>query len=290
MYTMHYDTTITDTFALRAISLEAGVVGNAVSTIRNFFPRLKQAIMPAFDELDKVKPFISKDDNLYKLTSNEKDIEDFITRVPWEDLSVVHVPTPEGFVGNYVEYARKIFALFDYTQDVSFPAIEAYYTLLGNVLTNKEPKLSTKDITSQYKTLAKDRVNTNTGITANFIKGSTVAEGTMGKLFKSPDEVTELFRLRHKLIDSIKQAPLSKVKNRADKISECLDTIIAQVNENKIDYLSTQQLKNITEGAYEIAAQIEFFAINYYRVEILINTIKLVKERLLENKRKRYSK
>ena len=284
---MHYESVITDTFPMRVVSLESNVIGNAVAAIKGYFPRLKEAILPAFTKLDEVKPFIGRDDNYYKLTSKEKDVEDFLNRTQYQDAKIFTVPTPEGFIGNYVGYARELFNVLEYTQSVSLPAIDAYYARLANIITNKDPKLSNKDLTKEYKTLAKDRTATNSKLTAYFLRGSNQAQNKFEKVFKTNDEVMELFRLRHKMIDAIKEYPLSKVKKTSEKVTDSLDTLIQLANTGKLEYITGAQLKNITEGAYEIARQIEFFAINYYRLEIMINTIALVRDRLDELRRKR---
>ena len=282
---MHYESVVTDTFPMRAVSLEANIIGNAVAAIKGYFPRLKEAIMPAFTKLDDVKPFIGKDSNFHKLKPQEKDVEDFLASIGYENASYFTVPVPEGFVGNYVNYARELFNVLDYTLTASLPAIDAYYARLGNLITNKDPKLSNKDITKEYQLLAKDRVAANGKLTAFFLRGSNQAQNKFSKIFNNTEEVAELFRLRHKMVDSIKEYPLSKVKKTSEKITESLDVLIQLANTGKLDYITGAQLKNITEGAYEIARQIEFFAINYYRFEIMINTIALVRDRILELRR-----
>ena len=279
---MIYETAITDNYALRAVALEANFVANAVQSVIDFFPSMTKSISKGFNRLNELKPFVKTGyDHNFSLDSKEKTIQEKLKVVPYSDLIKFRVPAPEGFIGNYPAYLESLLASFDYHKQVCIPAVEDFYELVANVVTNKNARNSLKDNDRKYKELTQLRQSTNLNIAKFFIASSSQNETEYKKLFTSNDEVIKTFKLRYQLMDVLKNVDIKEMTTFVSKINDALNTLIELAQNGDIEQLSTAQLKNLTTGAYETASQVEFFAVNYYRAEVAVNTVGFAQDKLL---------
>lgn len=273
---MIYESVVNDTFALRGVSLEANFASNAVKAINSFFPRLFTTVNNGFSRLEdteKVTIEGAKDTrNFMKFTKLEAKIEAGLKNIPYSDLTKLRVLVPEGFEGKYVDYATDLQQVFSYNENVLVPAIEEYYILIANIITNKNAKLSLKDNSSFVKRLISARTELNDLLVKDFVKDNHRTERTYEQVFSKNEDVTAMFKLRYQLMTSLEGTKLEQITDYVNKIRDSFTILINLAKEDQIEFLSAPQLKNITEGAYEIARQVEFFAVNYYRVKVLVNT------------------
>lgn len=280
---MIYETVVVRGHAYRAVSLESSVVANGVQAVINFFPSVFKSINAGFSTVKEIKLFkaAAGDADTLKLSKKEQSIVDALVSVPYDDLIKLRVPVPEGFVGSYVNYLIDVQQLFDYHQNVCLPALESFYIEVASVITNKGAKISQKSIIDSYKSLIKSREENNKKITDYFVIRSTQSEQDYGKIFHNNEEVGEMFKERHKLVKTLEAVNVKQVTDYVNKINDALVTLIKIAEDKSMSNLSAVQLQNITEGAYECAAQVEFFAVNYYRAQTLINTITHLQDKLL---------
>ena len=280
---MIYESVITNDYARQAVALEANFISNAVASVRDFFPKMLTSINRGFAKLDDVKLFVpsANDGTKISFTRNEKKILELLPSVPYDELAVLRLAVPEGFQGNYNTYFSVLAQSFAYHQSIALPAIEKYYIELASIITNRNAKLSLKDRTDQTKSLTSSREKLNDDLSSFFLTRSTQAEQPFGKLFTNEHEVKQLFRQRYELQDLLKNTKLNLVTGHVENIKSSLDVLIKMAEEGKIEELSPAQLRNLTEGAYEVASQVEFFAINYFRTITAVNTITPLQVNLL---------
>ena len=279
---MIYNTAINNDYALRAVALEANFVANAVQSVIDFFPSMTSSIEKGFNRLIGVKQFVDTGRNgEFNLDSKEKNIRDKLTEFPYSDLMKLRLPAPEGFLGNYPSYFESLLESFHYHRKVCLPALEDYYELVANVVTNKNARVSLKDNDRKYKDLTQNRTQLNLSIAKFYISSSSQNEVEYRKLFANNDEVIKTFKLRHQLMAELKNTNVQEVKELVNQINDALNTLIEIAKNGDMEQLSTAQLKNLTAGAYEIASQVEFFAVNYYRSEVAINTFSFAQDKLL---------
>lgn len=280
---MIYQSAVTDSLALRTISLEANYISNAVQAIASHFPSLLAATSKGFDRLKSIVKFKAEpgDANALVLSNNEKKIQELLSVVSYSELTRLRLAVPEGFIGNYTNYFLDLQKLFDYHDNVCLPAFDEFYITVASIVTNKDAKMSLKDKSSLYKALAKNREETNASITNHFLHRSTQSEQEYQKLFTDNNDVMESFRQRHRLVARLEGVKIETMTDYVNKINDVLELMIKMAKEGSIENFSPVQMKNITLGAYEMAYQAEFFAINYYRAQNAIVAASQLQDKLL---------
>lgn len=215
----------------------------------------------------------SEDTNIFKFTSSEDTILKELATTDYEDMTKLKLWVPEGFRGNMLSYFKDLNLALDYNQDVSLPALQEFYVLIADIITNKEAKKANKDLSNQTKGYSRSRVEYNKILSSYFASGSTQAEQEYRTLFKTNKELYECYLERHKLLKKLSQISIKAYTEQVEKIKDGMQVLIDLVDDGSIQELSPVQAKNVSEGAYEMAYQVEFFSVNYFRSMNLANSL-----------------
>lgn len=257
---MHHTFTAPPT-AMTSIALESEVLGNMVSSVANYFPAMHQHVQPLSSNVSAligtIKKGLSRTENKI---SEELEKLDYVGHTRYMKIEV-----PEGFTGNMVAYLSELLIAFTYFRESTEPAMQDYYVLISSILTNKEAKKSLTDHTPEYTKLEKSRLALNSKINGMFQEKSSQAISTFGKHFGKNEELKEAHALAVALEKALAKADLDGVQDQTAKIADAMAILSEQAQEGKIAYLTAPVTKSLSQGAFEIARQVEFLSVNCYR-------------------------
>ena len=261
------DSTPSLELTLESIALEANILTNAVSTIRNLFPNLLRGISNSFnkqDNLPEVEVLYTKlqSSALYKLKH--------VNHLDLESLSVV---VPEGFISDYITALKVSVDGINYMNNVANNVLKNYKVYVSMVISNRDDKISLKDHTPHYKDYARSRDIINQEFSKLYKKNSFEVSLPFTRLVKRNSDVNVIFHETNKLVDLLKMIDVRNVKDQTNSISDLLQIVIDQVEAKKIDNVSPETLKNLATGAYEVAKQVETFSACYFRIKTIVESI-----------------
>lgn len=275
-YTSHMDTVRTR----QAIAMEAEVLSNMVKSIAKYFPSLFEGFSAISTQLSNLVGFTTKPAEQKELDRRQQALVDAIMPLDYSFLTGTTIPVPEGFVGRPADYARDLQDVLMYYKEISLEATKDFYVTIAAVLTNKDQKISLHDETRKFKALERQREDRNKELMKHFQRSSTMAGQKYGKLFGAHVELAQYFKEVNRLRDALPGYDLDEIRELTHRVVDTLEALINQVESGGDMRITPEVAKNLSDGAYEIAKQIEFFAINYYRAQVLINVTDSVVERL----------
>lgn len=262
--------------AMQAIALESEFLGNMVKTVSNYFPAMMEHMAPLVGRIGSTQSDMKKG-----LTHVEGKIADAINALDYAGhTSYFKIEVPEGFQGNTVQYLSALHGAFEYFKNVTAPGMDDYYILIASILTNKEAKKSLKDHSVGFAALAKGRVAMNDNLGSFFKEKSTEAMSTFGKHFKNNEELAHAFKMATALEQDLESLKLDTVKDKTQRIADTMEKLVQQADEGKIAYLTTQVVAGLTQGAFEIASQVEFLSVNVYRALGILKSLEVTTERM----------
>jgi hypothetical protein len=268
------DSTPSLELTLESISLEANVLTNAVSTIKNLFPNLLRGISNSFnkqDSLPQVEVLYTKLQNsaLYKLK-----------HVDHLDLDALSVVVPEGFISDYITALKVSMDGINYMNSVANNVLKNYKVYVSMVISNRDDKTSLRDNSSHYKEYARSRDIINQEFSKLYKSNSFEVSRPFTKLIRRNSDVNVVFHETNKLLDLLKMIDIRNVKDQTNSISDLLQIVIDQVEAKKIDNVSPETLKNLATGAYEVAKQVETFSACYFRIKTIVESIDVFTKQL----------
>jgi hypothetical protein len=203
-------------------------------------------------------------------------VSDFIRSInkhPYLDITPLAAFVPEGLDTTYLEYLESLMKNAAHASTVLNDVLSPYSVFLSQIVNNKDAILETTTFSNMYKSLEKERSSLYENIGKCFKYGSTKTEVTLGDVIKRNSDWEHVFNnvtSITKLINSVDRNILNK------KIKECsdlLDIIIAKIKRNELNNATPEVVRNLSDGAYQVASELEFFSVTYYKIIALVTSI-----------------
>lgn len=270
---MQYDSAIQQSTGSRQLALEAEVLGNMVQSIAKFFPSVfKDFNEGASKYLSNITAWSFDSVKLQNFSRRENTLLDQLNSVPFEEMENFKVPVPEGFKGNLVSYSSLLIEDKDYFYDTFIPALENFYVILSSVATNKDARLSLRNDTQAYKKLAEMRIARDKAQQKFFTSNGHDVQIKFPVAFESKDQVAVYYSRLNELSTHDHSDILRLVKDKIVAIGAVISSLVSQTENGTIKNVTPEVVKSLQAGTYEMASQIEFFAIYMYRCMSLIST------------------
>ena len=250
------------------LALEAGFTANMANAVKSVFPELMDKLRSGFVSqpdlresggivLSKDKEFVLKELAHFKY-------------VNYMDLDTV---VPEGFVGNFIEYCEVLQEHCDKIVKMSNEVLQPYYVYLSTFVTNKDSKISTKSNLNLYKQLEQERKRLHLLASKFFMNGSFQATRPISSVIRRNEDFKELYRSVTDLESKLRGIDVVVFNSQVKSCVTLLDSIILQTKTNASSMISPEAARNLAEGAYEIAREIEFFATTSFAIQVFIQSV-----------------
>ena len=241
-----------------AIALEAGVLDNLASTLKNFLPSFIHNLIPGMKKFGVVA-----DAPIVELNKDQRKAVEKLKNVEFHYLRQLKFDATEGFTGNFLDYANNLTTQMDYIREIALQ-IKDYRVFLSGVLADGDARLSTKDLTTKHKNQATKRKQKESEL-ASFIKrGSYSTSVSIGSVFNRTSEVETAVKQMAALEEIRKTVNLKQIKEDINACVDLLNVIMERMNDSSITNLTPAVAKSLSTGAYEMAESVEYISIAYY--------------------------
>lgn len=247
-------------------SRKVGLEAFAVTDVTGLLARVYPAISDTFSGL--LGKF-SSNDPYQGLTGKQQDFMRLLGNHPFMDIRPLQVYVPEGLTANYTVYSKALLASAQHAAKVLEDALNPYSTFLSQILTNTGDRISTRLHDADYAAMQKRREGLTADMAKCFKPGSTKTETSLGDVFSRNADWQEVFKDGDSITSFITSVD-RKVLNR--KVEDCVklvNKLQEQIKAGTFGEVSPQVVKNLAEGAFQIASELEFYALVYYRVLVL---------------------
>jgi DNA-binding FrmR family transcriptional regulator len=151
--------------------------------------------------------------------------------------------------------------------------INPYTVYLAQIVTNKEIVLSTTSMDAEFKNLEKERTRLNEELGACFKKGSTQSVTTVGKVVDRNTDWNNVFTICEHISTAINKVDRHVLQKKIDECNTHLGLILKMLDSDQVDKVANQTVQNLANGAYQVASELEFFAVVYFKSEVLLNAV-----------------
>lgn len=258
------------------IALEASILTNMVDSVKRLFPSLVDNVSKSFSfvrDLEQPVTVFSKD---------QHKVLDKIKHVSYMNLDNFTVIVPEGFNAEYLEALTICEESLDYIDFVKNVLLKEFRIYLSTFISNKDQKISSKDITFKFKEHAKKRININTVFSKLYKTNSFEVSVKLPVVLKRNADLQQVFDRHNVVVARMKALDVAVFKSEVEDVVEFINIIIKQAQENKIESISPEAIKNISEGAHECAIQVETAAACYFRCMTITKSVDTFTGKLLE--------
>lgn len=259
------------------IAFEAQFIANAVELAKSYLP----AIFSNFKT--DIKQINLEQKDLIPLDKVQNKLITIIDQLNYVDIKDLELPVCSGFHSN-------LLVGFGVTEDIIkkmtelHTVIKDFHTYVAVFLTNKDAKKKTVDLTNNNKKIEAIIKSMKDSIATIFLDGSNDNTLTFSKLFTNNNEFKKAVRehnyLNKKIEDDIK---IKEVKQLIEEIAEYLDSVMESLKQDKVDSLSPECVKSLSEGTYQVALAAEAFSMGYFKILGIMNIVPGFQNYITEN-------
>lgn len=271
------NTSIPGKLALEQLSLISLSNENIFSSALDLIPNITNSVTQSLNYLSTVTNDFVK--NKFKLVGFTFSTMSAIEKANYDSIKKVYIEVPEGFVGNFPSYIKDLNQSITFFERVTLTLLETFYVYVSSFVTNKDAKLSLKDNTFMFKENQKHREEIIKNISNHFTTAN-IGKAVLGECFDNNSEITKSIKDTNNLIKRINAHDLSRVQNRVSRLVKALDIAIEQGKNGGYTTASKESLMNLAQGAFEVAEQVDFFAVTVYRIKALGFSMEQIENKL----------
>lgn len=261
-------------FVRDTVALESGFVGNMAQTLRNVFPTVTRE----FHEFVKNMGFV--DSAPVSFSGDKSKFEKVLQQKSFVNIAPILVTVPEGLAVPYLEYLEQLEPAVEYASSVMIQVLVPYSMYLANIVTNKDAKLSSVEFGKQHTRWEQSRNNFNTKLGSCFAPGSMRSEVPYNKAVRRNADWKEVFEKIEVISRKINSVKRTEIKQTVDSCVHMIDTIQRMIDRNELDGVTPQVSRGLAEGAYQVAREVEFFSLVYYRCLAVVGSVENTVKRI----------
>lgn len=251
------------------IALETFNINTPTQTLKNFFPAMVKNLGKI---VDKLKPNQS---NL-KLNVNKKEFLAAVEKTNFLDIDEFKIQAPDGYSAgkNFKDYTALLLKISEKLAKIDSDLITPYSNYLAKLISTPEHKFDTSNYFLLLDNYGKDRDPALAELKSYF-EGSSKAS-KLGDVIKRNSDwstIIENLEASNKLVGSVN---LEKLNKKVDEIKSYLDIIAERIRADKLENVSKEVTKSLSEGVYQIAKELEYFSVIYYHLMAMNTSVELI--------------
>lgn len=246
------------------VALEAYGSSDLVGLVRRIFPSIQNA-MSAFKDTFTPAPAVA-------ITGDQKSfLRDTIAKRNYNTLEPLSAYVPEGLKVSYMEYATALFPAVEHAQ-MSMQVINDFSVFLSMLVSNKMAVLETASKKRFYTSLAATRADLVKDV-AKCFNNTTKTDVKVEDVVKRNSEWATTFDAVEGLSRGINHVERSVLQKKVEECTDLLQRIARLVEEGHFDKVSPEVIMDLSDGAYQVASELEFYSVMYYRVQAFTQAV-----------------
>lgn len=257
------------------VALEFNVGGQLSSFFTNVIPEMINTFKGFAPSVDSGQPPIA-------LTNDQRSFLKEISKHTYLDLAPLTVYVPEGMCVTYAEYVERLDVSVDHAMHVIDTALAPFTTYLSQLISNSDQRFDSKAHDTIFSLMEQGRKQANVAIGECFKRGSTQTQVKYSDaIARNADWESVLHNCDH-LSNEMNRIDRKMIQKKVKECAELLDIIMAKAKRGEFNDASEVVVKNIAEGTFQIASELEFFSVTYYRVAAQLSAVNSTMEKLRE--------
>lgn len=267
---------LSEPFYTAGIEWDAGTVINAVDYARRVLPATAKGFRELVSRFWRYKPVAQP-----PLPVDVKAFIRHADQLKYVNLSEIEVPVPQGMQVHYLDYIDAFAPSCNHAVD-AWRRLCDYSMFIAKLVTLPEAQKETSGRTIGLAALEREREAINKAIGKTMKRNSLHATLPYGKVVsRNADwaEIVSEIEAQGGVIDSFKRSDYDR---KVNELADNLERLANLQRQGKLDSITPEVVKDVAEGTYQLAAEVEFYAIAYYRYmalrQAVIDTINKVQK------------
>jgi hypothetical protein len=246
------------------VAMEAFISTDLAGLVRRVFPSIERD-MGSFKGMFRTGPAVG-------LNGAQRDFLKSVEKKTFPSLMPLTAYVPEGLKSSYLEYSQVLFPTVLHAVQVD-KLINDYTTFLSVMISNRTATFETLSHKKFYADLSAGRERLNKDILSCFNPQSTRTDVKVENVVGRNADWEAVLKTSEEMANLINKVDRTKLNTKVAECVELLERLGKQINDGHFDKVSPEVVLDLSDGAYQVASELEFYAATYYRVISLCEAI-----------------
>lgn len=240
------------------VSQESFSMHGIVRSLQELLPAIQKNFHGFIQGFSKSEPAV-------QLKGNEREFMKQLEGRVYLNMAPMLAYVPEGLQVSYMEYLSVLKEAVMHCHANTQKILNDYSVYLAQIITNRQLKVSCMPHDSVYAKMEKERKMLSERLAACFRTGSSKAETTYGDVVSRNTEWLDVFKMLEMVDHAINTIRRDDLHKKAEECDRQLAIIIKQIRNDEFAGAGPEVVNNLSNGAYQAGAELEFFAAVYFR-------------------------
>ena len=255
-----------DCSTLSLISKQLSLESYAQESFIGDFAKRVAGIFHAFKntpDLLEVKGLVKYEDQ-NPLSKEGKAFIQTVNSVAYVDLMKLSATVPEGMICTYVQILTPLLETSEYLKGIQAHVVQPYSLYLASFLSNQNTSMSSESKKFEYDKLEKARDARVAAFNKLYKADSYITQTTVGKVVDRNADWLSVLTMQQKIMTNLEAVNRKAIKSETANCVDYLALITDSLKRNKTN-TTPEAAERLSLGAYQVAKELEFFSVNYYR-------------------------
>ena len=252
------------------VSLESMNLGPAVESLAaRYFPTITETFTKFTDGLTALRQ------KLTMLDFSSGGSHPFLKRISgiqYLDIAELTVYVPEGLQTSYLEYSNELNAAAQRAAGVE-AELSKFSKYIAVLLSDRQAKIDHVLNAQEFTTMAKSRAAVVEAMAQHFAKGSTRTDVRYATAVRRNSEWETIYKNVEHQQKLLNPAALEHVRKKMDECVDLLDRLVKSAERGEFQDAAPEQIKKLSNYVYEMASELEFFSVVFYRCRALAESV-----------------
>lgn len=272
-----------DLTALKRIAAQASFEAQGTHSLTEYAGHM---FKPLIKGLSAFTGYFRATDPVVGLRADTGSFLKALKHAPYPSIRDYQVYVPEGLNVTYLEYLEALSPAVEHA--VNLPKIlDDFTTYLSLLIHRPDATQETKSFLNTYTQLEKERTAILEKLGACFSKGLTHTQRQLGDVVKNNASWDEVVAKLTGLNTALGKVSHKHLNQKIDETLTLLQSTRHQI-ETQQKQVSGETITNLSTGTYQIAMELEFYSVIWYRLESFSHAVDDTIHRIadLESKQK----
>lgn len=251
--------------AIGAVSKVAGRLRELMPTIKNNFAASQEV-----GQIEDLKLF----------TKDEQKFLKILEHASFAEVRQLRADTPEGFVGSFPAYAGVLHSAANNLTNLAAEVLNPYTVFLGQLISSRDAALATDDKKNVYLKMKKEREDGYSAIAHFFPAKNAQGNQRIGQVIGRNGDWPTVFKLMGEAVEKINAVNREQLAQLIALAEDYLGIIHDMLVQGKLDGVTPETSRALADGAYQVASQIEYYALVHFKTLAFTNAVKGTVERV----------
>lgn len=252
---------------LEALQYASESLSSQVSNIGGKLLKLMPEIVTGFftvkDDLAAPKEALPKLREA-KLRGNQEDFLRITRDIPYSELRELRAYVPAGLSTTYLDAFGALLPATEYIMAIRGQVIEPYMHLLGQLVSDQNSTLSTKDYSKIFQKAQATRKAVMGNLDGCFVRGDK-NETTVRHVIGRNADWPAVLQANNTVVANLDAIDLPGIERQLQQCSDYLTILFERLKEGGMANASPEVANGLSEGAYNVALEMQMLAAVYFR-------------------------